>query len=443
MSDLHRRILPPAFLSENPKEAGFCLWMLHPDQQSSQLPSDVESILLQQVLNLTPKQLSSLPPEQQQQTSLIVIHLHGLILSCSSEFPEVAKILSDLKLLLTENGQLTLTSSLINDLFSWTLLLLVLTQLYYASLLSLFVILVIVLAFLVKLVSVFVSSWVYQMPHMEGLTLALLMNTKGTMPLIILYTAMDRLELESQPFVVMLLACWLMTAISGPVLAMITKSLNTGKVLGSQRKTMQGTRPDSSLRVLACVHSKHDAEAIIDLLKASSPSVRSPIQMLAVELIKMTNRPTSSLIIKDARKPSFRSNSSKLESLKQDNGDNLGSFDNLSQAIFADKLRVVSQYSSMHKDIINLYTRRHYPKLYSTGYKQEAYNMQLFWITMLDTVWQSLVLFYTPLFTYKDSSIDIWSVGSLWIIAVVILVNVHLADHHGQATLMKSVLKPG
>ncbi|KAI5407643.1 hypothetical protein KIW84_053770 [Lathyrus oleraceus] len=31
MSDLHRRILPPAFLSENPKEAGFCLWLLHPE----------------------------------------------------------------------------------------------------------------------------------------------------------------------------------------------------------------------------------------------------------------------------------------------------------------------------------------------------------------------------------------------------------------------------
>ncbi|KAL2330514.1 hypothetical protein Fmac_018095 [Flemingia macrophylla] len=68
-----------------------------------------------------------------------------------------------------------------------------------------------------------------------------------------------------------------------------------------------------------------------------------------------------------------------------------------------------------------------YPKLYGSGYKQEAYNMQLFWITMMDTVWQSLVLFYIPLFTYKDSSIDIWSMGSLWTIAVVILVNVHLA----------------
>ncbi|CAN6588041.1 unnamed protein product [Malus baccata var. baccata] len=68
-----------------------------------------------------------------------------------------------------------------------------------------------------------------------------------------------------------------------------------------------------------------------------------------------------------------------------------------------------------------------YPKLYGAGHRHEAYNLHLFWITMLDTVWQSLVLFYVPLFTYKDSSIDIWSMGSLWTIAVVVLVNVHLA----------------
>lgn len=53
--------------------------------------------------------------------------------------------------------------------------------------------------------------------------------------------------------------------------------------------------------------------------------------------------------------------------------------------------------------------------------------MSLFWITMVDTLWQSLVLFYVPLYIYRDSSIDIWSMGSLWTIAVVILVNVHLA----------------
>ncbi|KAI5437989.1 Serine/threonine-protein kinase Nek2 [Lathyrus oleraceus] len=34
------RILPPAFLSENPKEAGFCLWLLHPEPSSEKIISD-------------------------------------------------------------------------------------------------------------------------------------------------------------------------------------------------------------------------------------------------------------------------------------------------------------------------------------------------------------------------------------------------------------------
>ncbi|TMW98197.1 hypothetical protein EJD97_004388 [Solanum chilense] len=43
--------------------------MSNPDKQATQvqLPSDVESVLLQQVLGLTPEQLSALPPDQQQQ----------------------------------------------------------------------------------------------------------------------------------------------------------------------------------------------------------------------------------------------------------------------------------------------------------------------------------------------------------------------------------------
>ncbi|CAL5432760.1 unnamed protein product [Camellia sinensis] len=53
------------------------------------------------------------------------------------------------------------------------------------------------------------------------------------------------------------------------------------------------------------------------------------------------------------------------------------------------------------------------PKLYGAGHRQESYNMYLFWITMIDTLWQSLVLFYVLLFTYRESTIDIWGMGSL------------------------------
>ncbi|KAH7843878.1 hypothetical protein Vadar_021755 [Vaccinium darrowii] len=82
-----------------------------------------------------------------------------------------------------------------------------------------------------------------------------------------------------------------------------------------------------------------------------------------------------------------------------------------------------------------------FPKLYGAGHRHESYNMYLFWITMIDTLWQSLVLFYVPLLTFGGSSIDIWSMGSLWTIAVVILVNMHLAmDIHRWLLLTHSAV---
>ncbi|KAJ7285463.1 hypothetical protein O6H91_Y332300 [Diphasiastrum complanatum] len=80
----------------------------------------------------------------------------------------------------------------------------------------------------------------------------------------------------------------------------------------------------------------------------------------------------------------------------------------------------------LDKDISHT-TLLNYPPLYGIGQRGESYNSVLFWATMLDTLWQSLVLFYVPYFTYDATTIDIWSIGSLWIALVVILVNLHLA----------------
>ena len=69
-----------------------------------------------------------------------ISHVRGAIiwaatLSCS-EFPEIANILSGLKLLLTENGQLALTASLFSDLLSCIFFVMTATEIYRASSLS-------------------------------------------------------------------------------------------------------------------------------------------------------------------------------------------------------------------------------------------------------------------------------------------------------------------
>ncbi|XP_061343336.1 cation/H(+) antiporter 15-like [Gastrolobium bilobum] len=418
----------------------------------------------------------------------------GITLSCCGDFPEIASILSHLKLLLTENGQLALAASTINDLYSWTLIVLTITEFYYHSVSSMIfalmflltcfffihpiakwlfnmagtrdreflesqvvfllhfvlavglladglgahsitgafllgvvlpkgvvnnavqdkvldfvaafmmplffvaigermkiqvlaldshwttVVIVIVLAFIAKILCTFVVSCIYQMPIMEGLSLSLLMNTKGMMSLIILSTARDRLELDHQTYGVMLVACWFMTVAVGPVLAAARNPITTSYWFGSQSKTIQGTRQDSPLKVLACVHTKRDANVIINLLNASCPSVKSPIEVMAVELVKMANRPTSSLIVRNAQKPaSFTSSkSTKPNSFKKndtaEDDDTLGCFDNLRESIFTEKMRVVSSYNSMHKDIFNLARISGVTLILTTLYKQPTYD---------------------------------------------------------------------
>lgn len=80
----------------------------------------------------------------------------------------------------------------------------------------------------------------------------------------------------------------------------------------------------------------------------------------------------------------------------------------------------------LDKDLSRRTLLRH-PQLYGAGHRDETYNLKLFWITMLDTLWQSVVIFFVPLLAYRASTIDVSSIGDLWTLGVVIIVNLHLA----------------
>lgn len=68
-----------------------------------------------------------------------------------------------------------------------------------------------------------------------------------------------------------------------------------------------------------------------------------------------------------------------------------------------------------------------YPKLYGSGQRDDKYNVNLFVLNMLEALWQSLVVFYLPYFAYRRSTIDMSSLGDLWALAPVIVVNMQLA----------------
>ncbi|KAL0731054.1 hypothetical protein Bca4012_027148 [Brassica carinata] len=96
MSDIRHRILPPKFLSENPKEAGFCLWLLHP--VPSCRPS-TRDILQSEVVNGIPDLYAeglSLAIEQEDSESELLQHF--LVLSQEQRQKHAGKLMEELVL---------------------------------------------------------------------------------------------------------------------------------------------------------------------------------------------------------------------------------------------------------------------------------------------------------------------------------------------------------
>lgn len=67
-----------------------------------------------------------------------------------------------------------------------------------------------------------------------------------------------------------------------------------------------------------------------------------------------------------------------------------------------------------------------YPQLYGAGQREEGYNLNVFLLTMVDTIWQSAAVFFIPYLAYRNSTVDGSSIGNIWTLGVVILVNIHL-----------------
>ncbi|XP_008496299.2 probable phospholipid-transporting ATPase VA [Calypte anna] len=67
------------------------------------------------------------------------------------------------------------------------------------------------------------------------------------------------------------------------------------------------------------------------------------------------------------------------------------------------------------------------PQLYKSGQNMEEYQPHMFWMNMIDAMYQSLVCFFIPYFTYNDSEVDIFSWGTPITTIALFTIILHLA----------------
>ncbi|KZV35197.1 hypothetical protein F511_09009 [Dorcoceras hygrometricum] len=79
MFDLRYRILPPTFLSENPREAGFCLWLLHPEPSLRPTTREVlQSEFISGIQESSGGELSSIDKEEEE-SEILLYFLSSLV----------------------------------------------------------------------------------------------------------------------------------------------------------------------------------------------------------------------------------------------------------------------------------------------------------------------------------------------------------------------------
>ncbi|KAF6145007.1 hypothetical protein GIB67_013358 [Kingdonia uniflora] len=209
---------------------------------------------------------------------------------------------------------------------------------------------IIVLASIGKVIGTLIIGLYYNMPFNEGFTLALLMNTKGLIELIVINVGRDQKVLDDEIFSLLVLMAVVMTSVITPSVLAIYKPANDGI---RYKRTIQRLKPDAELRILACVHTPKNVPSIISLLEISNPTSASPISIYALQLVELTGRASAMLIVHHTHKDG-RSVKNRTQAQSQKIINALENFVQNVQDVSAQFLTAISPYSTMHEDICNL-----------------------------------------------------------------------------------------
>ncbi|XP_077210717.1 cation/H(+) antiporter 15-like [Tasmannia lanceolata] len=216
-----------------------------------------------------------------------------------------------------------------------------------------FLLLTVIIACAGKVVGIMIIAFFYCMPFREGLSLGMLMNTKGLIELIVLNVGIDQQILDEESFVIMVFSSLFITVLITPVVAAIYRPAR--RFIPYKRRTIQRSKTDAELRIVACIHSPRNVPTIINLIEASHPTKKSPIYLFALHLVELTGRASAMLIVHNTRKSS-PTNRTQAHSDHIVNA--LEHYQEKAIGVSVQPLTAISPYSTMHEDICNLADER-------------------------------------------------------------------------------------
>lgn len=168
------------------------------------------------------------------------------------------------------------------------------------------------------------------------------------------YQCDDGQVLDEESFAILVIMAVIMTAMITPIVTVAYRP--SKRFVPYKRRTLQRLKPDSELRILACIHTPRNVPTTINLVEASQPTKKSPIFVYALHLVELTGRASAMLIVHNTQKGHGGSNNPINRA--QANSDHIATafqnYEHHAGNVTIQPLTAISPYSTMHEDICNL-----------------------------------------------------------------------------------------
>ncbi|XP_042500727.1 cation/H(+) antiporter 15-like isoform X2 [Macadamia integrifolia] len=215
-----------------------------------------------------------------------------------------------------------------------------------------------------KFLGAFISSILCRIPVRDAIALGLVMNVQGVVELGLFKALKRSRHLLPAVYVMMCTTLLVVTWTVTIILRALYKSSSSKWYQVSNRRTILDTKPNTELRILACIHKEHSVPLIIDVIEASNHSISNPIGLYVLHLEELVGRSDPILIshgVRGSRIPVFSVSRTfnninapvlsehivnVFQRYEQENN-NVGS-------ISVQSFTAISPYSSMHDDVCTL-----------------------------------------------------------------------------------------
>ncbi|KAM4124566.1 hypothetical protein ACB094_01G240900 [Castanea mollissima] len=161
-----------------------------------------------------------------------------------------------------------------------------------------------------KFLGASLTSFYCHMPKKDAMALGLVMNAQGVLELFVFKMIKNSKAIDFESFEIMCISMMVVMGVITPLIKFINDPSKRYQVYS--RRTVMHSRPNSELRVLACIHDQENVPTIINLLEALNPSKRSPVSIYLLHLLELVGHSNSTVIPhKRTKRPSSQADPSK------------------------------------------------------------------------------------------------------------------------------------